>query len=109
MVINVISSSLGAKFIEVTELNLDLEPVSTPIIPPVCLNIYERGNQVFSDLLFLNYVKSFGHILQLFSVYWLLSTYIFRKLSTHLDLVFQKSWFLLSLILLQPEFLRGWK
>ena len=52
MVINVISSNLGAKFIEGTELNLDLEPVSTPIIPPVCLNVYESGNWVFSVLLF---------------------------------------------------------
>ena len=52
MVINVISGKLGAKFIEGTELNLDLEPVSTPIIPPVCLNVYEGGTQFFSVLLF---------------------------------------------------------
>ena len=47
MVINVISSNLGAKFIEGTELNLDLVPVSTPIIPLVYLNVYESGNWVF--------------------------------------------------------------
>ena len=52
MVINVKSSNLGSKFIEGTELKLDLEPVSTPIIPPVCLNVYESGNWVFSVLLF---------------------------------------------------------
>ena len=33
-------------------MNLGLEPVSSPIIPPVSLNIYESGNQVFSVLLF---------------------------------------------------------
>ena len=52
MVINVISSNLGAKSIEGTELNLDSEPVSTPIIPPVCLNVYESGNWFFLVLLF---------------------------------------------------------
>ena len=52
MVINVISSNLGTKFIEGTELKLDLEPVSTPTIPPACLNVYEGGTQVFSVLLF---------------------------------------------------------
>ena len=99
MVINVISSNLETKFIEGTELNLYLEPVSTLIIPPLCLNIYERGNQVFSDLLFFSVIwNRLDNILQLFSVYWLLSTCTFRKLSTHLDLDFQKSRFLLSLI-----------
>ena len=52
MVINVISSYLEAKFIEGIELNLDLDPVSIPIIPLVYLNVYESGNQVFSVLLF---------------------------------------------------------
>ena len=47
MVMNVISSNLGAKFIEGTEL-----PVPTPIIPLVCLNVYESENWVFSVLLF---------------------------------------------------------
>ena len=52
MVINIISSNLGAKFIKGTELNLDLEPVFTPIIPPVCMNVWESGNRAFSVLLF---------------------------------------------------------
>ena len=33
-------------------MNLELKPVSSPIIPPVSLNVYESGNQVFSVLLF---------------------------------------------------------
>ena len=48
MVINVIGSNFEAKLIKGSELNLDLEPVFSPIIPPVYLNIYEGGNQVFS-------------------------------------------------------------
>ena len=54
MVINVISKKLEATLIEITEFNLDLEPVSTPIIPPVRLNVYESGNRfVFSLTVFL--------------------------------------------------------
>ena len=49
MVINVISINLEAKFIEGTELNLDLEPVSTPISPPLCLNVYESEHRVFNS------------------------------------------------------------
>ena len=52
MVINVVSSYLETKFIEGIELNLDLDPVSIPIIPLVYLNVCESGNQVFSVLLF---------------------------------------------------------
>ena len=52
MVINVIGSNFEAKLIKGSELNLDLEPVFSPIIPPVYLNIYEGGNQVFSVVFF---------------------------------------------------------
>ena len=47
LMINVISSNLGAKFRKRYWVELRPGVVSSPIIPSVYLNVYESGNQVF--------------------------------------------------------------
>ena len=55
--------------------------------------------RVFQFLQIFKHVKSFRSILQSISGYWLFSTHIYKRLSTHLDSIFTKNRFLLSRIL----------
>ena len=98
MVINAISSNFKANFIKRYLIELK---------PGACLLYHnssgmlecKSAKQVFSVLQLFKYVKSFRNILQSFSVYWLLFTYIYCQLIWIQFL--QKKQFLVSRILLQ--------
>ena len=59
-------------------MNLALEPLSYPIIPLVCLNVYEMETRFFSVLQVFEHVKSFRYILQSFSVFFLYQVFFHR-------------------------------
>ena len=90
MVINVISSNLEAKFIKRYWVELRIKAGFFSYHSGKLEFLREWKPGFFNFAVSFNYVKSFRHILQTFSDYWLLSTYIFRRLSTHLDSIFQK-------------------
>ena len=90
MVINVTSSHFEAKFIKWywTEFRIEVGFFSYLAGKLELSREWKPG--FFNFAVSFNYVKSFRHIMQTFSNFWHLSTYIFRRLSTRLDSVFQK-------------------
>ena len=68
------------------------------------LEFLREWKQGFLVLQLFEYMKSFRHILQSFSAFWISSTHIYKRLSTHLDSIFKKTRLLLSGILLQLKY-----